>query len=96
MQNNSSLTKVKLHVVTNVNYLVNFLLGRLRGVLKMVQVTRYGSRGNRGNMGELTFRCSSHPHFAYYDNSLLRIGQTHQHTTGHGIVFLFVNIIILL
>ena len=45
-------------------------------------------RGNPGNMGELTFRCLSHPHFAHWGNSLLRIDQTHQHTTGHGIVLL--------
>ena len=44
-------------------------------------------RGNLGNMGELTFRCSSHPHCAYYGNSLLRISQTHQNTTRNGIVF---------
>ena len=45
-------------------------------------------------MGELTFRCSSHPHFAHYCNSLLRIGQTHQNTTGHGIFVVVVDIII--
>ena len=47
-----------------------------------------GCRGNPGNMGELTFRCSSHPHFAHYGNSLMCISQTHQNTTGHGIVLL--------
>ena len=44
-------------------------------------------RGNPGNMGELTFRCSLHSQVAHQDNSLLCIGQTHQNTTEHGIVF---------
>ena len=39
-------------------------------------------------MGELTFRCSSHPHFAREGDSLLCIGQTHK--TQQGMVLFFV------